>query len=130
MTKIEVILISGRTAKQGIGLEEGKSSDSYFDSVNHIMLSPDDVETLGIKEKDRVRVTTATGKVTVNWVTDKNLDPGLVFFPYGPWANQVYGSGTGSTGMPVMKGIAAIVEKGKGKVLTLEEVVNTLREDA
>ena len=130
MTKIEVTLISGRTAKQGIGLEEGKPSDSYIDSVNHVMLSADDAETLGIKDKDRVLVTTAAGKVTVNWVTDKNLDQGLVFFPYGPWANQVYGSGTGSTGMPVMKGIAATVEKGKGKVLTLEEVVNTLREDA
>ncbi len=94
------------------------------------MLSPGDAKKLGVEDKDRVQITTAHGDVTVNWVTDKNLDQGLVFFPYGPWANQVYGSGTGSTGMPVMKGIAATVEKGKGKVLTLEEVVNTLREAA
>ena len=93
------------------------------------MLSPDDAETLGIKEKDRVVVITAQGNVTVNWVTDKNLDSGLVFFPYGPWANQVYASGTGSTGMPVMKGISATIEPGKGNVLSLEEIVETLRED-
>ncbi len=130
MTKIEVTLISGRTAKQGIGLEEGKPSDSYIQSVNHVMLSPGDAEKLGVQEKDSVVVKTAHGNVTVNWVTDKNLDQGLVFFPYGPWANQVYGSGTGSTGMPVMKGIAATVKKGKGKVLTLEEIVDTLKEDA
>jgi formylmethanofuran dehydrogenase subunit C len=94
------------------------------------MLSPDDAETLGIKENDRVVVTTATGNVTVNWVTDKNLDPGLVFFPYGPWANQVYSSGTESTGMPVMKGIKATIEQGKGSVPTLEEIVEALREDS
>jgi formylmethanofuran dehydrogenase subunit D len=93
------------------------------------MLSPGDAEKLGIKENDRVVVKTAHGDVTVNWVTDKNLDPGLVFFPYGPWANQVYGSGTGSTGMPVMKGIKASIEQGKGKVPTLEEIVESLKED-
>ncbi len=93
------------------------------------MMSPDDAETLGIKDKDRVMVTTAHGNVTVNWVSDKNLDSGLVFFPYGPWANQVYASGTGSTGMPLMKGINATVEQVKGKVPTLEEIVEALKED-
>ncbi len=93
------------------------------------MLSPDDAETLGVKDKDRVVVTTAHGNVTVNWVVDKNLDSGLVFFPYGPWANQVYASGTGSTGMPLMKGINATIEPGKGNVPTLEEIVETLKED-
>ena len=93
------------------------------------MLCPDDVETLGIKDKDPVMISTVTGSVTVNWVADKNLDPGLVFFPYGPWANQVYSSGTGSTGMPLMKGIKATVEPGKGKVPTLNEIVGALKED-
>jgi formylmethanofuran dehydrogenase subunit D len=94
------------------------------------MLSPDEAETLGIKDKDRVVVTTAHGNVTVNWVPDKTLDSGLVFFPYGPWANKVYASGTRSTGMPLMKGINATIEKGKGKVLTLEEIVEALKEDS
>ena len=127
MTKIEVTLISGRTAKQGIGLEEGKPSDAYIDSVRHVQLSTEDAQKLGVKEKDPVTVTTAHGSVSVNWVSDKNLDAGLVFFPYGPWANQVYSSGTGSTGMPIMKGIDATVEPG-GSVASLEEIVESLRE--
>ena len=94
------------------------------------MLSPDDAETLGVNDKDHVEVTTANGKVTVNWVLDKNLDEGLAFFPYGPWANQVYASDTGSTGMPLMKGVNASIEIGKGKVLTLDEIVESLKEDA
>lgn len=94
-----------------------------------MQLCPDDVETLGIKEKDSITITTETGSVTVNWVAEKNLDAGMVFFPYGPWANQVYASGTGSTGMPLMKGIDATIEPGKGKVLSLKEIVETLKED-
>ena len=94
-----------------------------------MLLCPDDVETLGIKEKDSITITTATGSVTVNWVAEKNLDAGMVFFPYGPWANQIYASGTGSTGMPLMKGIKATIEQGKGKVLTMKEIVESLMED-
>ena len=120
MTKIEVTLISGRTAKQGIGLEEGKPSGAYINSVCMVQLCPGDVEKLGVKEEDPVTVATDHGSVTVHWEGDENLDSGIVFFPYGPWANQVYASGTGSTGMPLMKGILAKVEPG-GKVLLLEE---------
>jgi formylmethanofuran dehydrogenase subunit D len=93
------------------------------------MLSPDDAETLGVNDKDHVEVTTMNGKVTVNWVLDKNLDAGLAFFPYGPWANQVYASDTGSTGMPLMKGVNASIDRGKGNVLTLDEIAESLKED-
>lgn len=127
MAKIEVTLISGRTAKQGIGLEEGKPSVNYIDSVRHVQLCPEDAEKLGVHDEDTITVTTAHGSVSVNWISDKNLDAGIVFFPYGPWANQVYSSGTGSTGMPIMKGINASIESG-GKVASLEEIVETLRE--
>ena len=127
MTKIDVTLISGRTAKQGIGLEEGKPSDTYIDSVRQVQLCPEDAEKLGLQDKDPITVTTAHGSVSVNWVAEKNLDAGIVFFPYGPWANQVYSSGTQSTGMPIMKGINASIEPG-GKVASLEVIVETLRE--
>jgi formylmethanofuran dehydrogenase subunit D len=125
MAKIEVTLVSGRTAKQGIGLEEGKTSKAYIDSVNHVKLSPSDIEKLGPGKN--VKVTTAHGSVTVNLEADNNLDLGMAFFPYGPWANQVYASSTDGTGMPLMKGIPATIEPGKGDVLTLDEIVESLR---
>lgn len=120
-------LISGRTSNQGIGLEEGKLSKKYAESVNHVQLNPDDAEKLGVKKGDRVQIMTENGKITVNWAPDKGLDPGYVFFPYGPWANQVYTSSTSSTGMPIMKGIPAMIEPSKEKVLTLEELVEKLK---
>ena len=95
--------------------------------MNHIQLCPEDAEKLGLKEGDRVKVTTDYGSVTVAWVQEKGLDQGLVFFPYGPWANQVYSSTTGSTGMPVMKGIPATITPTEDKVLSIEEIVEKLR---
>ncbi len=130
MKKIEVTLISGRTARQGIGLEEGKPSDAYVGSVNHVLLSSKGAEKLGAAEGEPVKVTTEFGSVNVHWAVDKNLEDDLVFFPYGPWANRVFASETGSTGMPLMKGIGAVVESGAGDVPSLGELVELLKEDA
>jgi formylmethanofuran dehydrogenase subunit D len=111
-------------------LEEGKLSKKYFDSVNHVQLNPEDIEKLGLKEGDRVKITTDYGSVNVAWISDNGLDHGVVFFPYGPWANQVYSSLTGSTGMPIMKGIPAKIEVTKEEVPSLEEIVDMLRRSA
>lgn len=125
--RLTITLISGRTADQGIGLEEGKLSKKYFESVNHIQVNPEDAATLSLKEGDRVKVTTDHGSVTVNWAPEKGLNKGLVFFPYGPWANQVYSSSTDSTGMPLMKGIPATIEPTDDRILSIEEIVEKLK---
>lgn len=95
--------------------------------MNHIQLCPEDVEKLGLKEGNRVKVTTDFGSVNVAWIPEKGLDSGIVFFPYGPWANQVYSSTTGSTGMPLMKGIPATIMPTDEKVLSIQEIVEKLR---
>jgi formylmethanofuran dehydrogenase subunit D len=124
---ITVTLISGRTANQGIGLEEGKLSKRYVESVNHVQLNPEDAEKMSLQAGDRVKVSTDYGSITVNWVPEKGLDSCYVFFPYGPWANQVYASSTSSTGMPIMKGISATIEPSEEKVLSLDEIVEKLK---
>lgn len=128
MPKVEVNLITGRTAQQGIALEEGKTSDAYRASTAHVQLNPIDAEALNLDADEPVQVATLHGSVTVNWKTAKNLDPGTAFFPYGPWANQVIGSNTQGTGMPLYKGLNASVEPAVGQqVLTLTELVQSLR---
>lgn len=90
-------------------------------------MSPEDVKELALEETHNLRVSTRCGSVTVNWVEDKGLDSGMVFFPYGPWANQVFSSITGSTGMPIMKGIPATIMPTDDKVQELEEIVEKIR---
>ena len=126
MSKLNVTLVSGRTAQQGVGLEEGKTSESYVKSVNHVQLSPDDAAKMKLKEGGAVSVETRHGSVVVNWKPSKELEPGMAFFPYGPWANQVYGYETEGTGMPIFKGIDATVAPSKGKVKSIEELVKSM----
>jgi formylmethanofuran dehydrogenase subunit D len=127
---MKVTLISGRTAKQGIGLEEGKFSEQYSESVNNIEISPTDGKKLSLKKGENVKVSTDFGSVIVKWTPNDTLESGLVFFPYGPWANQVYSTSTGSTGMPIMKGLEASIEACDEKVLTLYELVEQIRSES
>ena len=108
----------------------GKLSKSYTESVNHVQLSPEDIKELALEKKHNIRVSTENGSVTVYWLEDKGLNAGMVFFPYGPWANQVFSSITGSTGMPIMKGIPATIMPTDDKVQTLEEIVEKIRSGA
>ena len=128
MDRIDVILISGRTARQGMGLEEGKLSDRYTQSVNTVSLNPEDASSLDLVKGGLVKISTEHGCVTVNWAGDRGLDRGMVFFPYGPWANQLYASATEGTGMPQFKGIKATVSAADGgKVPTIQEIVGSMK---
>jgi formylmethanofuran dehydrogenase subunit D len=130
MVKIKVTLISGRTSQQGVGLEVGKTSDQYFKSVSYVDVSAEDAEALGLEDGKPVEVATPHGSVVVAGRISKGLDEGMAFFPYGLWANQVFGSETDGTGMPAYKGIEATLEPAKGEVPSLAELVEKLREGA
>jgi formylmethanofuran dehydrogenase subunit D len=124
-----VTLISGRTFQQGVGLEEGKTSERYFESVSYIELSKPDASALDLEEGHPLEVTTPYGSVIVYGHISDRLTEGIAFFPYGPWANQVMGSETEGTGMPKYKGIRAKVSKSIDRdVPSLVELLDMLRE--
>jgi len=126
--KVEVVLISGRTVEQGVGLEVGKTSEQYFEGAAVIELSAADADSLGLGDGDPVEVATAHGSVVVRSCRSEGLDPGMAFFPYGPWANQVFASRTGGTGMPSFKGVRATIATARErKVPTLMDLVKSLR---
>ena len=128
MEKINVKIVSGRTSQQGVGLEVGKTSKEYFESVTYIELSTGDAGSLGIGDGDKVKVETAHGSVVVTAKLSDRLEPGTSFFPYGLWANQVFGSETGGTGMPRFTGIDAEISASSAGVPSLVELVAKLKE--
>ena len=127
MKKIEITLISGRTTQQGVGLEEGKTSEAYAKSVGYIEINPSDAEKIGLREEDLVKVSNENGSVILEWKGAEGLDRGIAFVPYGPWSNQLFGHYTEGTGMPWFKGIPAMIEETSEKKLTLKEIVEDLR---
>jgi formylmethanofuran dehydrogenase subunit D len=122
---LEVTLITGRSIAQGEAMEAGKELDSYKNSAGVCELDPGDMEQLGVKEGETVRVRTAAGEVLVKAAkSTQEPHPGVAFIPLGPWANAVVDPDTSSTGMPSLKGVKATVEAAKGeKVLSASELV-------
>ena len=125
--KLCVTLLTGRTIEQGVGKEHGKSSHEYFDACSMVYMDGEDMKTLGIKEGDNVQITTPDGSVVLRAVKyPRASTPGLVYIPYGPWANAITSYSTTSIGMPSFKGTLAEVERASDKpVLTMEELLRS-----
>ena len=125
MRKLKVSLLTGRTIDQGRVKEKSKFSDEYRENVAVCYLDPEDMKKLGIREDMNIRVTTRFGSVTVKAKRSLRAPhPGVIFIPYGAWANQVTDARTNSVGMPSLKGIDAEVEAApEDEVLSLEELI-------
>lgn len=108
---LKAILITGRTISQGTTKDGKKKLREYMESTAICVIDPQDIEKLGIKEGDTVRVKTSYGTVCVRAVVSKQTPhPGIAFIPLGPWANEVIGPETDGIGMPSFKGILAEIE--------------------
>jgi formylmethanofuran dehydrogenase subunit D len=131
MPSLDVVLLTGRTRRQGVGLEAGKLSEIYHEATTQIRLDPTDLEKLKIEVGAIVEVTTEHGSVVLRAEVAPRASKGMGFIPYGPWANCVISGDTDSTGMPTMKGIKAKVTPAPDKrVLTLQELFAAMRNAA
>jgi formylmethanofuran dehydrogenase subunit D len=126
-SKLLVTLLTGRTIEQGVGKEHGKNSNEYFESVSVCYVDPEDLRRLGIEEGSNVSVSTDHGSVVVRAAKSlRSPHQGVVFIPYGPYANAVVDAETNSVGMPSLKGIRAEIEPATSEpVLTLKELLKT-----
>jgi len=125
MPKLKVSLLTGRTISQGQGKEYGKLSEEYWRSVAVCEIDPEDMKRLEIKEGNNVKLTTGFGSAVVRAVkSSRGPHPGVVFIPYGPWANLLVNPRTHGTGMPSLKGLSAEIEPAPGEqVLSLEDLM-------
>ncbi len=120
------VLLTGRTIYQGVGKEQGKLSDEYFQSVALCEMDPTDMSRMMIAEHSLVRITTPSGSVVVKAVKSLRAPhPRTVFMPYGPWASLLMASETDGTGMPSLKGVSATLEAApQGTVLTVRALLD------
>ena len=125
MPKLKVMLLTGRTLRQGQGKEYGKLSELYQKSVSNCEIDPEDLEKLGTKDGENVKVTTEYGSVILNGVKSKRAPHwGVIFVPYGPWASAIINPETHGTGMPSFKGVEAFIEPAPNdKVLQFKEII-------
>ena len=125
--KLQVTLLTGRTIEQGVGKEYGKASHEYHDACSMVYMDADDMKKMNIKNNTNVIVTTPNGSVVLKAVKyPRSPTPGLIYIPYGPWANAICSNATTSIGMPSFKGTPAEVEAAPDKaVLSMEELLKS-----
>ncbi len=118
---MDLTLITGRTIDQGCGKERGKFSEEYMLNVAVCEMNAEDMKKLNIKDGDNVKITTEAGSVIVKAKKSRRIKTsGVIFIPYGPWANAVLKPETEGTGMPLLKGLKAKVEPTSEAVSNLK----------
>jgi len=107
------ILIPGRTAKQGVGISEGKFKEGYQSETQTLLVAPQDMQRLGLSNRDRVRLTSEWGQIEVTVAPAKGdeLPPGILFIAYGDLSSKLMGGDTHGSGMPTSKGIDVTMER-------------------
>jgi formylmethanofuran dehydrogenase subunit D len=107
-----MILIPGRSQKQGTALNRGKLKDDYREVTSTVEMNADDMARLGLKDGDAVRLRSAAGETVVSCTGRKaeDLPSGLLFLAYGPHSSALMGSDTAGTGMPISKNLEVEVE--------------------
>ena len=108
-----MILIPGRSQKQGTSLNEGKLKDAYQQVTSTAELNENDMNRLKLKDGDKIRLKSNVGQtvVTCKSKKDEDLPPGMIFIPYGPPSSELMASDTAGSGMPLSKHMEVKVTK-------------------
>lgn len=108
-----MMLIPGRSNKQGTSLNAGKLKEEYRTITSTIEMNESDMKRLGLAEGDAVRLSCATGAVEVVCGKPRkngDLPDGVIFIPYGPSSSELMESDTAGSGMPLSKQMMVEVE--------------------
>lgn len=108
-----MILIPGRSQKQGTSLNEGKLKDEYQQVTSTAELNENDMNRLKLKDGDKIRLKSNVGQtiVTCKSKKDEDLPPGMIFIPYGPPSSELMASDTAGSGMPLSKHMEVKITK-------------------
>ena len=108
-----MILVPGRSSKQGTSLNKGKLKDEYLDVTSTVEMNPGDMQRLGLENGDKIRLSNDVGEsiVTCKGVKPDDLPSGMLFIAYGPPSSQLMDSETAGSGMPLSKHFPVSIEK-------------------
>ena len=110
--KGQLILIPGRSSKQGVGLNKGKLKEEYIRVTTTLELSFEDAQEIGLEKADIVKISNHIGEteVQVKVLKEGKLPVGYAFIPYGPPSSCLFDGETCGSGMPASKGMTIDVE--------------------
>lgn len=108
-----MLLIPGRSSKQGTSLNKGKLGDEYQTITSTVEINAEDMTRLGFSNGDKLRLKNHVGEAVVTCVSKKatDLPHGMIFIAYGPTSSRLMEGDTAGSGMPLSKHLPVEVEK-------------------
>ena len=108
-----MILIPGRTTKQGVALIDSKFKKNYRESTTTVEINVEDMARLGLEEGCKVKVRSANGVATLKCTGRKteDLPSGVLFIAYGPPTSKLMDKDTAASGMPLSKHLEVVLER-------------------
>jgi len=108
-----MILVPGRSQKQGTSLNKGKLKDEYLTVTTTAEMNESDMQRMKLVNGDKIQLKSDVGQAVVTCKSKKkeDLPAGMIFIPYGPSSSQLMASDTAASGMPMSKHMEVIVTK-------------------
>ncbi len=106
---VRLVLITGRSTKQGTGISAGKERARYREAISIVELNQSDMVRLGLSNGDHVKLSTQFGAAEVR-CCGVEIPEGLAFMAFGPVCNSLIGGETYASGMPDSKHVDVELE--------------------
>jgi formylmethanofuran dehydrogenase subunit D len=106
----KLVLITGRSTKQGTGVSTGKELPDYQEATTVVSVSQADMARYGLRDGDTIKLRSRFGEAMVKCHSE-DLPEGMVFMAFGSMVNELVGNETYVSGMPDTKGIEVELER-------------------
>ncbi|MCZ7392588.1 MAG: molybdopterin dinucleotide binding domain-containing protein [Candidatus Methanoperedens sp.] len=124
----EIKITTFRDIFQVEALECDRLGEEYRKLSACLIMSKNDLNKMGLKAGDKVRVYNNWGSIVVEVKETKRDEPGgIAFMVNSPWSNALVSGDAGGKGIPEFKNITAKVSLVKEEVTTLENLIGIFR---
>jgi formylmethanofuran dehydrogenase subunit D len=105
-------------------LEQDRFGEEYKKLSAAVMMGKSDMEKMGFKAGDRVKLTNNNGSIVVEVRATRRDEPGgIAFMMNSPWSNLLVSSNAGDNGIPEFKNITCRISLTKEDVTPLEKLI-------
>ncbi|NJD52322.1 MAG: formylmethanofuran dehydrogenase [Candidatus Methanoperedens sp.] len=120
----DIKIITYRDIFHAEALESDRFGEEYRKLSAAITMSKTNMQKMGIKPGDRVKISNNFASIVVETKESKRDEPGgLAFMVNSPWSNALVSGETGGKGIPEFKNIDARISLSKEEITTLEKLM-------
>jgi len=120
--EFEILITTYRDIFQVEALERDRFGEDYKKLSAVITMSKNDMQKMGFKSGDRVKLSNNYGSVVVEVKESKKNEPGgLAFMINSPWSNSLISGETDGKGIPEFKHIMARISLSKEEITSVTD---------